>query len=419
MVRKAASIIIIIGFLLLISGCGKKDDMTQTEATCYELALSMAYEDENRDNLVICNSSNAEYENMLDMLYGLKYPDDGCIIYSKNADATEYAVLRAKKENDYINTKEIEEAFKAYIDERIAAYTGYYPEGVEILENSRIFTIGEYVILDISHNPDKAKSAFEDMFGLNKEDLRKCMEKYVDIEMILEENRKNVLYGGNSIADNTETTVNDSSENTVKITSESQLHDTDDEIYYNRDIVTAYLENKPELLNNEKDIAILNKVSDIIKECINEDMTDLEKEKAIHDYMCINMDYDRQKLSVAMTPMEDSDNPYGMLINGFGICTGYASTFKLFMECLDIDCIVVEGMVYDYTDNHAWNKVKLGSTWYNVDVTWDDPANRNMPENSTEQSEWKTNYTFFNCSDEVLVENDHLWNKTEYPESYE
>lgn len=432
--NKIAAIVITLSLLVTVSGCGKKETEKATAASCYELALAMAYTDENRDNLVVCNANNEEYEAMLELMYGLTVPDDGCILYSMNEDPTEYAVLRAKEYNDYINTREIEDAFGKYVEERIAAYLGYYPEGVDILQNSQIFTVGEYVVLNISHNPNTAKASFNEMYLLDKKELRSQMESYADMEMILEANRKNVLYSGNrivkgesgnTVTDNmSEQKENSTDEDNISkhienITSEDQLHDVDDTIYYNMNIVTAYLEDKPELLEDEKDIAILNRVAEIIDECITEDMTDIEMEKAIHDYMCKHMDYDRQELSAVNTSMEDSDNPYGMLINGFGICTGYASTFKLFMDCLGIDCIVVEGMVYDYTDDHAWNKVKLGATWYNVDVTWDDPIDDKISENDNGQSRWIPDYTYFNCSDEFLSENDHLWNRSEYPESLE
>lgn len=443
MKNKISAIVIILSLLISVTGCGKKEDKDVTAASCYELALAMAYTDENRDNLVVCNANNEEYEEMLNLMYGLTVPDDGCILYSMNEEPTEYAVLRAREYNDYINTKEIEAAFKKYIEERIAAYTGYYPEGVDILQNSSIFIVGEYVVLDISQNPEAAKAAFDELYSMEDRAIKAQMDTYADMELRLEENRKKVLYSGNSIvdsdtADNTSEQEKDTadedntseqgkdtedednqSEHVGNITSEDQLHDVDDSAYYNKDIVTAYLENKPELLADDKDIAILNRVTEIIDECITEDMTDIEKEKAIHDYICKHMDYDRQGLGAAVTHTEDSDNPYGMLVKGVGICTGYASTFKLFMDCLCIDCMVVEGMAYAYTDDHAWNKVKLGVTWYNVDVTWDDPVSSATSEEDTAGNKWIPDYRFFNCSDAVLEENDHLWNRTEYPESLE
>lgn len=405
--KKIITIIFIAaGILLSISGCGGKKT-AKTEASCYELAMAMAYTDENRENLVICSSNNNEYENMLGTLYGLSMPDDGCIIYSKNEDAVSYAVLQVNQDNADTNIENVKSAFEEYIEKRIATYTGYYPEAVDMLQKSKIFTIGEYVVLDISSNPNEAKKSFEKVFDLKGNELRTYVDNYAEVEEVLEKNRKDILFAFNDL---------DNDENAA---GERELTDIDDTVYYNSNIVKAYLENKPELLKDEKDIFILNRVKEIISECIDTNMTDLEKEKAIHDYMCINMDYDRQGLNAVMEHMENSDNPYGMLSAGFGICTGYASTFKLFMDCLDIDCMIVEGMVYDYTDNHAWNKVKLGATWYNVDVTWDDPIDSSMPEEDTSKREWKPNYTFFNCSDAVLMERDHLWNKSEYPESYE
>lgn len=102
---KVSVIVIILSLLLSVTGCGKKEDKDVTAASCYELALAMAYTDENRDNLVVCNANNEEYEAMLNLMYGLTVPDDGCILYSMNEEPTEYAVLRARKYNDYINIK--------------------------------------------------------------------------------------------------------------------------------------------------------------------------------------------------------------------------------------------------------------------------------------------------------------------------
>ena len=44
----------------------------------------------------------------------------------------------------------------------------------------------------------------------------------------------------------------------------------------------------------------------------------------------------------------------------------YALAYQRILQEMNIPCIYVKGK------NHAWNMVKLGKYWYNVDVTWDD-----------------------------------------------
>ena len=59
------------------------------------------------------------------------------------------------------------------------------------------------------------------------------------------------------------------------------------------------------------------------------------------------------------------------------MCEGYAKTFKLLMDELNIPCVIVIGTATNSsgeTENHAWNYVQIGSSWYAVDSTWDDPV---------------------------------------------
>lgn len=61
-------------------------------------------------------------------------------------------------------------------------------------------------------------------------------------------------------------------------------------------------------------------------------------------------------------------NAYGALVNKQAVCMGYAMAFKMIANNNGIDCQVV--MNNDGT--HAWNIVKIGKAWYNVDATHDD-----------------------------------------------
>ena len=65
-------------------------------------------------------------------------------------------------------------------------------------------------------------------------------------------------------------------------------------------------------------------------------MNDYEKELAVHDYIVGCASYDETHLNALGIGLPNSDNPYGCLINGKAICSGYSTTFQLFMDMLEI-----------------------------------------------------------------------------------
>lgn len=103
----------------------------------------------------------------------------------------------------------------------------------------------------------------------------------------------------------------------------------------------------------------------IIEEIIKDGMTDLEKIRAVHDYLVKNISYD---LGVER-------DVYTIFTEGKGVCSGYAEAFKMLLDTLGIECILVFGIAED--EYHEWNAVKLNGEWYHIDVTWDDPLVKN------------------------------------------
>ena len=55
------------------------------------------------------------------------------------------------------------------------------------------------------------------------------------------------------------------------------------------------------------------------------------------------------------------------LLTGKSICKGYSEILRNILSCVNVPCRVVEGVYMD--GSHAWNEVKIGDTWTNVDVT--------------------------------------------------
>ena len=144
-----------------------------------------------------------------------------------------------------------------------------------------------------------------------------------------------------------------------------------------------------------KDKETLEMASAVLEEIITEDMTPYEKEKAVYDWMTTELTYDTGVLQVIPQTSEDCDNPYGVLKYHNAVCVGYATTFRLFLQMLDIECMVVHNTeLY-----HSWNLVKLDDDWYHVDIYSDQGA---------------ASYANFNMSDEMASQG-HEWDRDFFP----
>lgn len=95
--------------------------------------------------------------------------------------------------------------------------------------------------------------------------------------------------------------------------------------------------------------------------------SDYEKVKRIYDYICENVTYDNANL-------KDEDytlkfTAYAALINKTAVCQGYANLFYYLAQKAGLSVRLIPGTANG--GNHAWNIVKLGSTYYYLDSTWD------------------------------------------------
>jgi transglutaminase/protease-like cytokinesis protein 3 len=155
----------------------------------------------------------------------------------------------------------------------------------------------------------------------------------------------------------------------------------------------------------EANSTTMKKIKQIIEQIIQEDMQDVDKVKAVHDYIVLNTRYDYDNL-LSNTIPEISFTAEGVLAKQIAVCQGYAFAFQLFMEQLSIGSKVVVGTDLKTGLGHAWNMVKLDGNWYHVDTTWDDP----VPD-----KEGTVQYNYFLITDEVLEE-DHDWIRSDYPD---
>ena len=102
------------------------------------------------------------------------------------------------------------------------------------------------------------------------------------------------------------------------------------------------------------DITAINEIVDkVIKEKLNNNMPTREKIKIIHDYIIDNAEYDKLKYENKNDTTYKSNTAYGVLIQGYGTCNGYADAMAIFLDKLNIINYKISN------SEHIWNLVYL------------------------------------------------------------
>ena len=144
------------------------------------------------------------------------------------------------------------------------------------------------------------------------------------------------------------------------------------------------------------------KVNEIYNENYDSRKNVKDNIKIFHDYIINNTKYDKEK------NRDDSSNAYGVLFNGYGICSGYTDAMQLFLEKMKVKNYRVS------SSTHTWNLVYVEGKWLNLDLTWDDPL---MNDGSD-----KLRYDYFLIDTNELLEKEkteHDFDQTIYIEAKE
>lgn len=124
--------------------------------------------------------------------------------------------------------------------------------------------------------------------------------------------------------------------------------------------------------------------------------SDYEKELYLHDVLVNKVTYTSSKL--------EEQNGYTTLVDGKGVCAGYAFALQYLLMRAGIQSYYVVGFA---GENHAWNLAKIDGKWYYVDATWDDPLNNGSDD------PYSPYYSYFNITTKKLKE-DHTPSGTPY-----
>ena len=137
------------------------------------------------------------------------------------------------------------------------------------------------------------------------------------------------------------------------------------EIRSTTDISDAYKSGDDSKLS-DTDKKTLKTASDILKSIIKDGDSDYQKELAVYEWMYQNIGQGASTV-VTLPAASGSDfTPQGVLISKQAVCVGYATTFRMFMQMLGLECHIV------HNDYHSWDLVKLDDDcWYHVDIYTD------------------------------------------------
>ena len=151
---------------------------------------------------------------------------------------------------------------------------------------------------------------------------------------------------------------------------------------------------------DKKERVALQKAEKIIKDVIHPGMTDMERARALHDFMVKHYSYNLTSGGAATT----------MLLTDQGVCEAYSRVYYLLTEMAGLEAHIVIGIT---GGPHAWNMVRVDGEWYHVDVTWDDCI---TPEETRESGEVDISRRYFLIND-VEMGQDHRWSISSLPSS--
>ncbi|MGE9949818.1 transglutaminase domain-containing protein [Coprococcus catus] len=147
--------------------------------------------------------------------------------------------------------------------------------------------------------------------------------------------------------------------------------------------IPEYLFEKGKIKEHQK--AMKSRVEKLARPAMH--LSEVEKERYVHDFICENIHYDKLKKPY-------SHEIIGPLGQSVGVCEGIAKSVKILCDALGIWCIITvcgnnpdKGIKY----RHTWNIVKIGGKYYHLDATFDNTLGNG-----------EVRYDYFNLDDKSI-----------------
>lgn len=149
---------------------------------------------------------------------------------------------------------------------------------------------------------------------------------------------------------------------------EYSYQEADGVFEYELRIQPDYYTNKAQ--ESKTDFAVFEAIAAI---ALPENACVYDKIHAVNAYLSARVDYDLIHKKNGHYHLKST--AYGALVNGYAVCQGYAvAAYRLLRE-LGEECRVITGTVLlpdGSAEEHAWNIVRIGDVYYQLDITWND-----------------------------------------------
>ena len=106
---------------------------------------------------------------------------------------------------------------------------------------------------------------------------------------------------------------------------------------------------------------VMHNVAEIVRDNITDDMSETQKVKVLHDWVCNNTKYTTDDIDLPQYHTDAS-----VLMMDSVVCEGYAKMCNLLYHEAGLETYYVNN------PDHAWNIVRIGGHYFHVDSTWDD-----------------------------------------------
>lgn len=122
---------------------------------------------------------------------------------------------------------------------------------------------------------------------------------------------------------------------------------------------------KPEPVSGSAAEKVYNKAKEILRKICHDSMDEVEKARAIYEYLILNVEYDNYAADEidSSWPHYDAWYAEGALIRGQAVCDGIAKAYLILARIENIPTIRIN------SNDHAWNKIMIDEKWYGVDAT--------------------------------------------------
>jgi transglutaminase/protease-like cytokinesis protein 3 len=169
--------------------------------------------------------------------------------------------------------------------------------------------------------------------------------------------------------------------------------------------------NVPDEISNGIKTAPLKYLDKLIIHLTKWTEDDYLKVKSIHDWICLNIDYDMVGYNKGDINIEE---PHITLRLRRAVCGGYAALFRYMTYKAGFESTIVSGFTkgqgkyalgeQKILTQHAWNSINIKNVYYLVDVTW----NAGYASNNEYIKRYSTEYFLANPNDFV---------RSHYPEA--